>query len=194
MVYVSLQKCANGYACGQHDLYNTHILSDWPTAWTSQCLANEDVLASSMSSCSFLTIPRETRRTIQTILLVPPFKWCWKTYTPQLGHSDAIKIKRKQGGGRRGTWEDEAGSLGQRWRGRTNIGFSEDTRRERGPRKKRGKENKWEQKWKKKKKDWEQKGIKSSQSQRQDSNYSQSLILSSYMIYIRMWLVISKQG
>lgn len=108
-------------------------------------------------------------------------------YTVQLGHSDAIKIQRKQGGGRRGTWEDEARSLGQRQRGRPNIGFSEDTRRERGGRKKRGKENKWEQKMKKQKKqDWEQKGVKSSQSQRQDLNYNQSLILSSYMTYIRV--------
>lgn len=110
-------------------------------------------------------------------------------HTVQLGHSDAIKIQRRQGVGRRGTWEDEARSLGQRQRGRPNIGFSEDTRRERGGRKKRGKENKWEQKMKNqpnKKQDWEQKGVKSSQSQRQDLNYNQSLILSSYMTYLRV--------
>lgn len=47
---------------------------------------------------------------------------------------------------------------------------------------------------KQKKQDWEQKGVKSSQSQRQDLNYNQSLILSSYMTYIRVWLAISKQG
>lgn len=46
----------------------------------------------------------------------------------------------------------------------------------------------------KKNQDWEQKGVKSPQGQREDSNYSRSLILSLHTVYIRVGLAISKQG
>lgn len=116
-----VKKHSKGYVCGQHIFYNLHAPVTHPLAGIWQRWTNEVVLES--GSFLFLTLPKEIRKTIKTILLVAPFKLCWKMDTPSRGDSDSIWVQRRRGEGRRSSGKGGARSMGQDQRGKSNVGF-----------------------------------------------------------------------